>query len=261
MTPLSGITVVVTRSTEESDSLGRALEALGADVVRLPTIAIVFPPELLRDTERIVADLRDGSFEWLVFSSSAGVRAFNNMLAHHRAVPHETLASVKVAAVGQATVAAFEETARRDVDLVPDRFTGTDLAASLGAGAGRVLLPRPEEAPRSLIDELSGAGWEAVELPLYRTVRGEPDPAVVDRVRAQSFDVVTFTSGSTVRFFGELVGPPNVVGLDADGAKKVVVIGPSTEAVARELVFRVDAVAQPHTTEGVVSAVVGVMGR
>ena len=261
MSSLAGTTVVVTRSTEESDSLGHALETLGADVVRVPTIAIVFPPELLRDTEGIVADLRDRSFEWLVFSSSAGVRAFTNMLAHHHAEPRSLLGAVKVAAVGQATVSTFEETAHRDVDLVPERFTGADLAASLGAGTGRVLLPRPEEAPRSLVEELSRAGWVAVELPLYRTVRGAPDPAVVDRVRAQSFDIVTFTSGSTVRFFGELVGPPSVAGLDADGRKKVVVIGPSTETVARELGFRVDAVAEPHTTEGVVSAVVSVVGR
>ena len=230
-------------------------------MIRLPTIAITFPFELLRGTERVVRELREGNFEWLVFSSSAGVRAFNNLLEHHRAEPQDIPSSVKIAAVGMATVAAFEASARRRVDLVPERFTGADLAASLGEGSGRVLLPRPEEAPHSMVDDLMDAGWKPVELPLYRTVRGEPDEGVVERVRAQMFDVVTFTSGSTVRFFTELVGPPAESGVDESGGKAVVVIGPSTEAVARELGFRVDAVAEPHTTEGVVRAVVGLVGR
>jgi uroporphyrinogen-III synthase len=258
---LDGATVVVTRSAEESDSLGNALELLGADVIRLPTIAITFPPELLRGTERVVAELRDGTFEWLVFSSSAGVRAFNNLLGHHGAEPHEVLGSVKVAAVGMATVAAFEASARRNVDLVPENFTGADVVESIGEGSGRVLLPRPEGAPRSLIDDLLDAGWKPIELPLYRTVRGEPEAGAVERVLARDFDVMTFTSGSTVRFYAELVGAPAVTGLDDAGDRAVVVIGPSTEAVARDLGFRVDAVAHPHTTEGVVSAVVTIVGR
>lgn len=261
MTTLEGISVVVTRSSEESDSLGRALEALGADVIRVPTIAIAFPPELRRGTESIVTDLREGRFEWLVFSSSAGVRAFNTLLEHHRGEPQSVLASVKVAAVGLATVATFEATARRSVDLVPEHFTGEDLARSLGEGSGRVLLPRPVDAPRSLVEELTARGWEPVELPLYRTVRGEPPRDVVERVLMWGFDVVTFTSGSTVRYFTELVGDPERLGLDAAGPKKVVVIGPSTQSVARDEGFQVDAVADPHTTEGVVSAVVALMGR
>lgn len=261
MSSLSDATVVVTRSADGSDSLGHSLELLGATVIRLPTIAIVFPPELMRGTERMVADLRDGAFEWLVFSSSAGVRAFTNMVNRHGVDLSNILASVKVAGVGVATVAAFEAAARREIDLVPERFSGVDLAESLGEGTGRVLLVRPEEAPRSLVEEIAARGWVPDELPLYRTVRGEPDPGVVERVRAQDFDVVTFTSGSTVRFFVTLVGRPTETGLDEDGPKKVVAIGPSTEAVARELGFRVDAVADPHTTEGIVSAVVGIVGR
>jgi uroporphyrinogen-III synthase len=261
MTSLLGITVVVTRSADGSDSLGNSLELVGATVIRLPTIAIVFPPELIRGTERIVGDLRAGDFEWVVFSSGAGVRAFDNMLARHGVSPADVLGSVKVAGVGVATVAAFEAVARREIDLVPERFTGEDLARSLGEGTGRVLLVRPEEAPRSLVEEVAAGGWSPVELPLYRTVRGEPDPGTVESVRALDFDVVTFTSGSTVRYFVELVGRPAEVGLDEDGKKLVVAIGPSTEAVARELGFRVDAIADPHTTEGVVSAVVGLVGR
>lgn len=261
MTALAGARVVVTRSSEDADSLGRALEALGAEVIRLPTIAIEFPETLMAGNESVVDDLREARFDWIVFSSSAGVRALTTLLTRRGAALGEVLRNVRVAAVGSATVTAFEQAAGRTVDLVPEEFSGSGLAARLGAGQGRVLLLRPEEAPKSIVAELRAKGWQPVEVPLYRTVKGEPDPDAVRSVREGDFDVLTFTSGSTARFFVELVGEPSAIGVHEQGARCVVVIGPSTEAVARNLGFGVDAVADPHTTEGVVSAVVGVVGR
>ncbi|MBW3594983.1 MAG: uroporphyrinogen-III synthase, partial [Actinobacteria bacterium] len=106
------------------------------------------------------------------------------------------------------------------------------------------------------VDELSAQGWEPKEVPLYRTVSGNPPAESVDRVRSGDFDILTFTSGSTVRFFLEIVGHVAI-----EEAQRVVVIGPSTAAVAEELGLKVDAVADPHTTEGVVDAVVSLVGR
>ena len=244
---------MVTRSSEDSDGLAVALEGLGAEVIRLPTIAIEVPDDLLEAADGVVDDMTRGEYEWLVFSSSAGVRAFARLLQQGRYV--DVFGRVMVAAVGHATVESFRDLMGRDVDLVPPHFTGRDLAAALGEGQGRILLPRPVDAPRSIVDELSDSGWVPHEVPLYRTVRGEPPQDAVDRVRSGDFDVLTFTSGSTVRFFRDIVGALDV------GDQSVVVIGPSTEAVAKEQGFRVDAVADPHTTEGVVSAVVSLVGR
>ena len=253
MSDLSGTKVVVTRSSEDSDSLAVALEELGAEVIRLPTIAIEVPDELLDEAAGVVDDVVAGEYEWIVFSSSAGVRAFAKLVGRGSNV--DVYGRVMVAAVGAATVTAFRDAMGRDVDLVPPQFTGHDLAESIGEGKGRILLPRPVDAPRSIVEELAGSGWSPHEVPLYRTVRGEPSPEAVDRVRSGDFDVLTFTSGSTVRFFRDIVGAIDVE------TQKVVVIGPSTEAVAAEQGFRVDAVAEPHTTEGVVSAVLSIVGR
>ena len=253
MTALSGTRVVVTRSSEDSDSLAVALEDLGAEVIRLPTISIEVPDDLLDAADGIVDAMTRGEYAWIVFSSSAGVRAFARLLDRGDYV--DVFGRVLVGAVGRATVRSFRETMGRDVDLVPARFTGHDLAAALGPDGGRILLPRPLDAPRSIVEELASTGWEPHEVPLYRTVRGDPSADAIERVRSGDFDVVTFTSGSTVRFFVEIVGR---LELPTQG---VVVIGSSTEAVAAELGFRVDAVADPHTTEGVVSAVTTVVGR
>lgn len=255
MNSLLGKRVVVTRSAEDSDTLARLLEDRGAEVIRLPTIAIEFPDELLEEAEGAVERLASGHYQWVVFSSRPGVTALTRVMARRRVDP-DVFGTVKVATVGTATSAAFEEAAGRPPDVMPSSFTGQDLVASLGIGPGRVLLPRPSIAPRSIVDELSAKGWDPEEVPLYRTVSGQPSPEAVDRVRAGDFDVLTFTSGSTVRFFLEIVGH-----VEIGDEQRIVVIGPSTENVARELGFQVDAVAEPHTTDGVVSAVERVVGR
>ena len=254
MSTLDGISVVVTRSSQDADTLAKALEGRGAEVIRLPTISIDFPEDLLAAAEGVVDEMTRGAYEWLVFSSSAGVRAFAQLVQRDTFV--DIFGRVHVAAVGSATVESFRDLFGREVDLVPERFTGKNLADALGRGDGGVLLPRPEEAPRSIVDDLAIAGWTPHEVALYRTVPGDPPRAAVERVKAGDYDVVTFTSGSTVRYFGEIVG------VDAIADRHhVVVIGPSTEQVARETGLRVDAVAQPHTTEGVVAAVESVVGR
>jgi len=246
---------VVTRSSEDADSLGSLLQEKGAEVLRLPTIAIEFPEDLLDAATGVVKELRGGSYDWVVFSSRPGVTALSRAMARAGIGP-ELFEAVNVGVVGSATRAAFEALAGRAPDVVPGKFTGSDLAVVLGDGPGRVLLPRPEGAPRSIIDELSARGWEPQEVPLYRTVRGKPDRGVVERVTHGDFDVLTFTSGSTVRFFAEIVGE-----LALNDTQRIVVIGPATEAVARKHGFEVDAVAHPHTSEGVVKAVARAVGR
>jgi len=227
----------------------------GADVIRLPTIAIEFPDELLDAATDPVWRLRSGTYDWVVFSSRPGVTALLSALERAGVGP-EVFDGVKVATVGSATSRAFADIAGRGPDVVPANFTARDVAAALGEGPGRVLLPRPEAAPRSILDDLAARGWDPQELPLYRTVQGAPPPHAVERVRRRDFDVLTFTSGSTVRFFVEIVGP-----IPFDDHHRVVVIGPATESVARATGLRVDAVADPHTTEGVVDAVERVVGR
>ncbi len=247
--------MVVTRSSEDSDGLASLLEQRGAEVLRLPTIAIEFPEDLLDAATQAAEELGNGAYDWIVFSSRPGVTGLSRLMDRSGLGP-EVFDPIKVGAVGSATQAAFEELAGRKPDVVPANFTGVDLAASLGGGPGRILLPRPLAAPRSILDELSARGWEPHEVPLYRTARAEPPAEVVERVRAGDFDVLTFTSGSTVRFFVDIVGQ-----LGLKDVHQIVVIGPSTETVARELGFDVAAVAEPHTTEGVVSAVERVVGR
>nr|MDQ3915585.1 uroporphyrinogen-III synthase [Actinomycetota bacterium] len=119
---------------------------------------------------------------------------------------------------------------------------------------GRVLLPRVEGAPGDLVDALSAAGWSARAVTAYRNLPAGADSLGAAVVASGRFDVVTFTSASTVRNFLAIAGSPPVDG-------HVACIGPVTADAARDAGLSVDVVAEEHTVPGLVEAIVARFGR
>lgn len=250
--PLAGRRVLVTRARAQADALAEALEALGAEVVRFPTIRIAPPadPEPLRRAARTAA-----AFDWIVFTSVNGVQRFWAAL-EETGQDAGALSGVRLCAVGPATAAELARCGAAP-DLVPaeavtDAVAEALLQAERMAGL-RILLPRAEIARAVLPDALRAAGAEVVEVVAYRTdLDGEGAEEVRRMVDAGRVDVVAFTAGSTVRAFVELVGSP--------GRAKVASIGPVTSRAARELGLGVDVEAREHTIPGLVAAMRSLLG-
>jgi uroporphyrinogen III methyltransferase/synthase len=243
--PLFGVSVVVTRAREQASELRARLEALGAEVVELPAIAI----------EPLSFELPQlGEYEWAVFTSANGVDAFFDRGLAASNLDARALASVRVAAIGPGTSDAL---ARRGIiaDLVPERFVAESLLEAFPAGTGRVLLARAEVARDILPEGLAAKGYSVDVLPVYRTVSVAPGPDELERVRAGAVDAITFTSSSTVTNFCDAVGP------FAAAQPRVVSIGPVTSETTRARGLRVDAEADPHTIDGLVAALRTVLGR
>jgi len=239
--PLFGRRIVVTRAREQASELRLQLEALGAEVLELPAIRV-------EPVDFVLPAL--GGYSWLVFTSANGVRAFFERGLDAAGLDARALGGLRLAAIGPGTAAALEARGLRP-DLVPDRFVAESLLEGFPAPATpgeRVLLARAEQARDVLPEGLGERGYVVDVLPVYRTVPAEPDPSVVEQIRAGKVDALTFTSSSTVTNFvdaiGELTGPQPLV----------VSIGPVTSATARERGLRVDAEADPHTIEGLVEA-------
>jgi uroporphyrinogen-III synthase len=156
----------------------------------------------------------------------------------------------KVAALGEGTAAAFGRWSRRRPDLMPRTFTVAGLARAFPRGTGAVLCARADIAPDGLEDALAAKGWSPARVDAYRTVFPRTLPrAATTAIRAGEVDAITFTSASTVRGFLQALGAGGL-----RGATKVVCIGPVTAKEARAHGLRVHAVADPHTTEGLVDA-------
>ena len=65
--------MVVTRATEQAHELAHSLEALGADVLLLPTVSFA----AVEDSQSLDAALRGlAEFDWILFTSQNAVRFF-----------------------------------------------------------------------------------------------------------------------------------------------------------------------------------------
>jgi uroporphyrinogen III methyltransferase / synthase len=245
--PLSGKRVLVTRAADDAEAFARVLRERGADPIVAPTIEVGEPDDAApaREAVRDVA-----SYDWIVFTARPGVDAFFANL--HRAGERRSLERVKVAAVGPKTaerLAAFGVRA----DLVSRRFTSDDVAHDLlerTRQGDRVLLYVAQENRDVLRLALQANGRLPTVIAAYKT-RVTRDPAFAQKVA--SADVLTFTSGSTVRGFATLLGGAVAARVAARG-KVVACIGPITADAATKLGLSVTVVGETFTSDGLLAA-------
>ncbi|MBV9410172.1 MAG: uroporphyrinogen-III C-methyltransferase [Acidimicrobiia bacterium] len=242
--PLFGKRIVVTRAREQASDLVERLHRMGAETLEVPAITIDEPDDGGAELAQCVSGLRRGEFNWVVFTSVNGVDRFCALLRDAR-----DFGTANVAAIGPGTADALRRFGI-EVDLVPERFVAESLVEVFPSGGGRVLLPRAAVARDVLVDGLSAKGWAVTVVEAYRTRAAEPSPTAL--AEAGKADAITFTSSSTVTNF--LQG----AGLDAV-PPVVVCIGPVTAATAREAGLTVDVVADEHTIDGLVEALVGAL--
>jgi uroporphyrinogen III methyltransferase/synthase len=246
--PLFGRRVIVTRAREQASGLVERLQELGAATVELPVIEIGEPDDggaALRE-----AAARVGKYDWVVFTSANAVVRFFAALG---AVGSDTraLGGRRVAAIGPGTADALAGAGVR-ADLVPERFVAESLLEAFPSGPGRVLLPRAAVARDALPAGLTERGFTVDVVEAYRTIVGRPSSEAL--AAAATASAVTFTSSSTVTNYlavtGDLPVPPVVA-----------CIGPITADTARAAGLSVDVVAAEHTIDGLVTALVGTLGR
>jgi uroporphyrinogen III methyltransferase/synthase len=231
---------VVTRDRRQAAELAEPLEELGAEVLLLPVIEIQ-PPADPKPLERAVTCL--DTYDWLIFASANGVRAFMERLSDIR------MLRAKVCAIGPATAAAVEALHIK-VDRMPKEYVAESLLEVLAADdlAGkRVLLPRAAVARDLVPVELARRGAIVDVVEAYRTGVPENATARVREVLARNPTWITFTSSSTVKNFVAIAGELSGI--------RVASIGPITSATARELGLTVDVEADPHTVPGLVAAI------
>ena len=244
--PLLGRRVVVTRARDQAGPLVEGLRRLGAVPVEVPVVEMADPAD--GGTALADAAARIATFDWVVLTSANGVDRLLPLLRDSRA-----LGPAKVAAVGPATATAL---ARWHVvaDLVPDEAVGEALVDAFPAPPddrpGRVLVAQAADARPVVVDGLRAAGWGVEAVEAYRTLLAAPDPVTVTEAKAA--DAITFTASSTVRAYLDAAG--------ADAVPPVVVcIGPVTAATARDAGLPVTAVADPHTVDGLLAALVSAL--
>ncbi len=245
--PLFGQTVMVTRPRHQAASLRAPLSELGARVVTHPAIEIA-PPADWSPVDDAIADL--SNFEWLVFSSSNGVRFFlDRILATGRDL--RCLGAIRLAAIGPGTADCLASYRLR-ADVQPESYRAEGLASVLRphAAGNSFLLARASRGREVLADELRAAGASVRQVVVYASRDVETSDADVSQALATG-DIAwtTVTSSAIARSLIRQFG-------GALQHTRLVSISPVTSATLRSEGFTPYAEAATYTTAGVVDAVV-----
>ena len=183
-------------------------------VVHRPIIKSV-PLEDYTEADQVLKNL--GSYDWLIFTSTNGVRFFFERLM---AVGLDTrcLGSTKVAAIGRTTAEKLgtfgvlpdmQPRLESSVGLL-DEFRKIDVTGK------KMLLARPRVGASTLLEGLSAASAAADGVVVYQNIEIECEDVDFDFI-----DWILFTSGSTVRAFIKYYG-------SIPAAKKVYCLGKPT---------------------------------
>jgi uroporphyrinogen-III synthase len=245
---LAGHVIAITRAADQAGPLRERLEALGAEVIEVPVIAIADPADGGEGLAAAINNLH--TYDWVVLTSpNAAARFFDALTGRG-----QSAVLPNVAVVGPGT----GEVVRRAggvVNFVPNRSVGEGIVetfppASLATKGGRVLLPQAAAARATVAEGLRSAGWQVDVVEAYRTVAADPDEDQI--VTALAADVVVFTSSSTASRFAEIAGGSQVW-------PRIISMGPQTTQTVANGGRSVAATADPHTLDGLISAIVAVL--
>jgi uroporphyrinogen III methyltransferase/synthase len=270
--PLFGLRIGITRPRElifsnlgsgsvsptDSHSSGGGLEATiarclawGAEPVLMPAIEVA-PLSDPSPIDALLARLAD--FDWLVFTSANGVRAFWDRLWTGGG-DGRRLHGLKIACIGPGTAAALRDCHLR-ADLVPSAYRAEELAEALAplTAGQRVLWVRASRGREVLPRRLRDAGASVEELVVYEHRDVEAFSLEVQgRLARGELDWIGLSSPSIAANVARLVS--NSPRPENERVPRFAAISPVTAAAAREAGLTIDAIAQTYTWEGLLEAI------
>ena len=180
-----GVRIILTREKDRNRDWAGQLQAAGLPFLELPLVRFESLP--------VPDDFRADGFDWICFTSPQGVKAF--------AAAELQVGKAQMASLGAGTARALAEHGFRD-KLGIEAPDGAAFALAFLArmnAPGRMIMPGPERRLEEPAATFRAAGWDVVELPLYKT-----STVPADELPDEPFtpaDNVFFCSPSAVRAF------------------------------------------------------------
>jgi len=253
---LAGRNILITRASEQTESLVRELEARGAKAVLSPMVAF-HPPYDFAPLDKALRALR--TFDWLLFTSANAVRALVDRSQSLELEVMKSFTALRIAAVGPVTAEAARK-AGLHVSRVATKHQGMAIADEFSAELAqkRILLPRSNLASSELPDALRRLGAQVTEVIAYRTFAGDPEGEGQSQFFSGHIEAVLFFSPSAVRnFLNWDAGKGGLVLRSiSDSSRKTaaVAIGPVTAVALRDAGLRNIVQAADTTVASVIEA-------
>jgi uroporphyrinogen III methyltransferase / synthase len=254
--PLAGKNILITRASDQTESLVRELEARGAKPVLQPMISF-HPPNDLAPLDKALRELR--TFDWLLLTSANAVRALVERSQSLGVDVMNSFAAVRIAAVGPVTAEAARK-AGLPISRVATKHQGLALAEEFSAELAHksILLPRSNLASPDLPDALRRLGAQVTEVIAYRTFAAEPEGEGQNQFSSGQLEAILFFSPSAVRNFlnwdegkgGQVLRSMS----DVSRRTAVIAVGPVTASALREAGLRNIVQAANTTVPAVIEA-------
>ncbi|MGB3366144.1 MAG: uroporphyrinogen-III synthase, partial [Acidaminobacteraceae bacterium] len=139
-------------------------------------------------------------------------------------------------------------------DILPPKYVAESVYEAMKdtlTETSSVLIPRAKNA-RSFLLDVIGENYKVEELLLYSADPEDVDRAVIDNIKENKIDYVSFASSSTVRNFFEIVKKYDI---DIDCFKNFISIGPVTSKTLREYGVENFEEASEYTIDGILSVI------
>jgi uroporphyrinogen III methyltransferase/synthase len=263
--PLSGKTILMTRSVGQSSQFTELLQQQGATVIETPALEIV-PPSSWEALDQAIEQL--STFDWLILTSTNGVDAFFERLAA-QGKDARALAEIKIAVVGQKTATSLQQRGLQP-DFIPTDFVADALVDQFPdrdhLPGMHLLFPRVETGGRELlVQAFSAQGAIVTEVAAYESACARSiAPAALQALQQNQVDIITFASSKTVQCFYQLLERSELkpdlsvahAFLPLAAQIQIAAIGPQTAAACQRWFGRVDIEAREYTLEGLTQAIV-----
>ncbi|MGF1492840.1 MAG: uroporphyrinogen-III synthase [Microcoleaceae cyanobacterium] len=255
--PLTGKTILVTRSEGQSTQFRDLLIAQGAGVVEMPAL-VIGPPSSWQPLDHALMQLTTATepgFDWLILTSANGVNYFfERLITQDKDL--RALAGTRIAVVGKKTAEVLKQYGLQP-DFIPPDFIADSLVENFPENLKhrRVLFPRVESGGReTLVQQFTASGAIVVEVPAYESRCPEKiEPVALTALQQRQVDVICFASSKTVKNFHSLTQS-----LDPELLTGIIIasIGPQTSEACRQYLGRVNIEATEYTIPGLVQAIV-----
>lgn len=246
---LRGKSVLVTRARKQSSSMVEKLKKDGANVIELPAIKI---NEIVSNEEFKNISKKLNEYSHIVFTSVNGVKIFMDKLIES-GMDSRKLANTLIVSIGPSTALELRKYGIV-ADIVPPKYVAESVYESMKDTLNEessVLIPRAKNARSFLIDVI-GEKFKVEELLLYSADPEDVDKTVIESIKNNKIDYVTFASSSTVRNFFDIVKKYDI---DRECFKNYISIGPVTSKTLRENGVENFEEASEYTIDGMLNVI------
>lgn len=199
---LHGTRVLVTREKRQAKKLADLVTRYGGKPVVAPLLSLSCKRD---DTQQDILH-HLSNYKWIFFTSANGVHCFFQLLQEH-GLPVTALSSCYLAVVGSKTAAvlkAYGYTA----DFIPTTYNADVMAEEFlfySSTADPILLVRGSMSRTVLPEELAKNRIPYETIEVYETLFNyDMKVRINELIRNKAFDMITFTSPSTVKAFIEM---------------------------------------------------------